>query len=178
MFFIFGASVFCSSVVDDEGGCISGATLFSGLVQVNQSWTMGGGLAWYSWYFSSLLSRHVAETWSFFVWLRSNKVSVIEWKTLLKKTTDYGSCDVTRGDQDDESGTPCLLYKITIHWSQRCLVDMLYQCVKIGLWYEFNDSQNENKKFTMTSGFCLFFASRRWHYEAEIANNTIGMVSL
>ena len=40
----------------------------------------------------------------------------------------------------------CMLYLYTLHWSQSCLIDMFYQCVKMpGLWYEFNDTQHDSK---------------------------------
>ena len=37
-------------------------------------------------------------------------------------------------------------HRMLYNWSQTCLIDMYNQCSKMsGLWYEFNDTEHENK---------------------------------
>ena len=57
----------------------------------------------------------------------------------------------------------------TLHWSQSCLIDMFYQCVKMpGLWYEFNDTEHDNKacQRCIDKKLCLVFTPLCWHESA------------
>ena len=57
----------------------------------------------------------------------------------------------------------------TLHWSQSCLIDMFYQYLKMpGLWYEFNDTEHDNKacQRCIDKKLCLVFTPLCWHESA------------
>ena len=112
---------------------------------------------WQGWMFQlfKILSIDMAFKQEHSFWERG---IVIEKKTqlLLQKTSHAacGICDVVLCYSRcwwveflmQIAGSGWKQHRMLYNWSQTCLIDMYNQCSKMsGLWYEFNDTEHENK---------------------------------